>query len=147
MPLTCAVTGGPLTFSHSSSLSPLLFFLLALSTTSLFFKYARCDVLFLALTFPPAPPFPLPFSSHSPNLLHHTSSLSFLPLYPLYLLQGVMVRLMLVLAPVMCVLSGIGVSSLLQSFMRNLELFESKTKKPKKADTSYPVKNEVQLCV
>ena len=58
-----------------------------------------------------------------------------------------MVRLMLVLAPVMCVLSGIGVSSLLQSFMRNLELFESKSKKPKKIDISYPVKNEVWLYV
>ena len=38
--------------------------------------------------------------------------------------QGVMVRLMLVLAPVMCVLSGIAVSSILSTYMKNLELFE-----------------------
>ena len=126
-------------------------------------------VLFLALAFPLPPTFLLPFSlilklspssfpssffplcylHPSPYLLtpsHHASSLPFHSI-SLTLLQGVMVRLMLVLAPVMCVLSGIGVSSLLQSFMRNLELFESKTKKAKRSDSSYPVKNEVWLCV
>lgn len=56
--------------------------------------------------------------------------------------QGVMVRLMLVLAPVMCVLSGIGVSGLLSSFMRNLEVFNNKGKK-KKVDMTYPLKTEV----
>ena len=43
-----------------------------------------------------------------------------------------MVRLMLVLAPVMCILSGIAVSSILSTYMRNLDLFEVKTKKSKK---------------
>ena len=33
-------------------------------------------------------------------------------------LQGVMVRLMLVLAPVACVLSGIGISSILSTYMK-----------------------------
>ena len=41
---------------------------------------------------------------------------------------GVMVRLMLVLAPVMCIVSAIGVSSLLTSFSKNAEAEESKTK-------------------
>ena len=58
-----------------------------------------------------------------------------------------MVRLMLVLAPVMCILSGIGVSSLLTSYMRNLDLLDSKSKKAKKIDSTYPVKSEVSECV
>lgn len=53
-----------------------------------------------------------------------------------------MVRLMLVLAPVMCVLSGIGVSSILSTYMKNLDVAR-KDKKPKRADGSYPLKNEV----
>lgn len=55
---------------------------------------------------------------------------------------GVMVRLMLVLAPVMCILSGIAVSGLLSSFMKNLDILSSRSKK-KKTDVSYPLKNEV----
>merc|ERR1711976_250551 len=55
---------------------------------------------------------------------------------------GVMVRLMLVLAPVMCILSGIAVSSILTTFMRNLDV-SRKDKKSRKADANYPVKNEV----
>jgi len=55
---------------------------------------------------------------------------------------GVMVRLMLVLAPVMCILSGIAVSSTLTSYMKNLDV-SHKEKKPKKADSTYPLKNEV----
>lgn len=55
---------------------------------------------------------------------------------------GVMVRLMLVLAPVMCILSGIAVSGLLSSFMKNLDMLSSRSKK-KKTDVSYPLKNEV----
>lgn len=54
---------------------------------------------------------------------------------------GVMVRLMLVLAPVMCILSGIGVSATLTNYMKNLEV--KKEKKPKRADSTYPLKNEV----
>lgn len=66
-----------------------------------------------------------------------------LPSPPSSILQGVMVRLMLVLAPVMCILAGIGVSSILTAFMKNVELFESRTKK-KKMDSTYPVKSEVR---
>ena len=55
-----------------------------------------------------------------------------------------MVRLMLVLAPVMCILSGIAVSSILSTYMRNLDLFEeTRSKKAKKGDPSYPVKSEI----
>lgn len=53
-----------------------------------------------------------------------------------------MVRLMLVLAPVMCILSGIGVSSILTAYMKNLDS-SRRDKKPKKIDSSYPLKNEV----
>ena len=55
-----------------------------------------------------------------------------------------MVRLMLVLAPVMCILSGIAVSSVLSTFMRNLDVVANKEKsKKQKGDTNYPIKNEV----
>jgi len=68
---------------------------------------------------------------------------------------GVMVRLMLVLAPVMCILAGIGVSATLNTYMKNLDpLFEKKkpesTKKPQKksaAELNYPIKNEVATAV
>lgn len=60
------------------------------------------------------------------------------------LLQGVMVRLMLVLAPVMCILSGIGVSSTLNTYMKNLDVSRKEKKTSKKAvDHTYPFKNEV----
>eukprot|EP00731_Ephydatia_muelleri_P011014 Em0005g1600a len=59
---------------------------------------------------------------------------------------GVMVRLMLVLAPVMCVLSGIAVTGILSVYMRNLDVIDTKTRK-KKVDTSYPVKNEIATFV
>ena len=55
--------------------------------------------------------------------------------------QGVMVRLMLVLAPVMCILSGIAVSGLLNSFMKNLDVMN--LRKKKRGDSTYPLKNEV----
>ena len=58
-------------------------------------------------------------------------------------IKGVMVRLMLVLAPVMCILSGIAVSSTLTTYMKNLDA-SRKDKKAKKADINYPVKNEVK---
>lgn len=54
---------------------------------------------------------------------------------------GVMVRLMLVLAPVMCILSGIAVSSTLTTFMQNLDVVQKEKKK--KPDNTYPLKNEV----
>jgi dolichyl-diphosphooligosaccharide--protein glycosyltransferase len=56
---------------------------------------------------------------------------------------GVMVRLMLVLAPVMCVLAGIGMSALLSSYMKNLETGRKTDKKTKRSDSNYPVKNEI----
>jgi len=55
---------------------------------------------------------------------------------------GVMVRLMLVLAPVMCILSGIAVSSTLTTYMKNLDISRG-DKRSKKADASYPIKNEI----
>lgn len=62
-----------------------------------------------------------------------------------------MVRLMLVLAPVMCILAGIGVSATLHTYMKNLDpLFKKETvamqKKPARktvAELNYPIKNEV----
>ena len=54
---------------------------------------------------------------------------------------GVMVRLMLVLAPVMCILAGIAVSSTLNTYMKNLNSYK-RERKTKKADTSYPLKSE-----
>lgn len=53
-----------------------------------------------------------------------------------------MVRLMLVLAPVMCILSGIAISSTLSTYMKNLDV-SHKSKIKKKQDSSYPLKNEV----
>jgi len=57
-------------------------------------------------------------------------------------MKGVMVRLMLVLAPVMCILSGIAVSSTLTTYMKNLDV-SHKDKKSRKQDVNYPLKNEV----
>ena len=56
-----------------------------------------------------------------------------------------MVRLMLVLAPVMCILSGIGVSAILSTYMKNLDV-SRKDKKSKRAESNYPLKNEVKYC-
>ena len=56
-----------------------------------------------------------------------------------------MVRLMLVLAPVMCILAGIGISATLNAYMKNLDSV-NKDKKTKRHDTNYPVKNEVWHC-
>ncbi|RZC35510.1 dolichyl-diphosphooligosaccharide--protein glycosyltransferase subunit STT3A [Asbolus verrucosus] len=57
---------------------------------------------------------------------------------------GVMVRLMLVLAPVMCILSGIAVSHLLTKFMKNTDSAKpSEHKKSKKLESNYVLKNEI----
>lgn len=63
---------------------------------------------------------------------------------------GVMVRLMLVLAPVMCILSGIAISQTLKTYMKNLDdivqapvAVQNTKKTSKKVDSNYPVKNEV----
>ncbi|XP_022103559.1 dolichyl-diphosphooligosaccharide--protein glycosyltransferase subunit STT3A [Acanthaster planci] len=57
--------------------------------------------------------------------------------------SGVMVRLMLVLAPVMCILSGIGVSSVLTTYVRNLDINKPEKKSKKAEASNYPIKNEV----
>ncbi|XP_012513598.1 PREDICTED: dolichyl-diphosphooligosaccharide--protein glycosyltransferase subunit STT3A [Propithecus coquereli] len=54
-----------------------------------------------------------------------------------------MVRLMLVLAPVMCILSGIGVSQVLSTYMKNLDISRPDKKSKKQQDSTYPIKNEV----
>lgn len=55
---------------------------------------------------------------------------------------GVMVRLMLVLAPVMCILSGIAVSSMLSTYMRQID--EVKTEKKKtKFEGNYFMRSEI----
>ena len=64
---------------------------------------------------------------------------------------------MLVLAPVMCVLSGIAVSATLTTYMKNLDATtasksvplssDSAAKIKKKADHTYPMKNEVATAV
>ncbi|KRZ04635.1 Protein argonaute-2 [Trichinella zimbabwensis] len=62
---------------------------------------------------------------------------------------GVMVRLMLVLAPVMCVISGIAASSIFESFLRNFSPSTSTglEKKSKKHENGYSWKNEVATTV
>ncbi|XP_018576446.1 dolichyl-diphosphooligosaccharide--protein glycosyltransferase subunit STT3A [Anoplophora glabripennis] len=57
---------------------------------------------------------------------------------------GVMVRLMLVLAPVMCILSGITVSHLLTKFMKNTDSPKQLDhKKHKKQESNMTLKNEI----
>jgi len=62
---------------------------------------------------------------------------------------GVMVRLMLVLAPVACILAGIGISSILSTYLKNLEVSSQpatkqvSNRRAKQGDPSYPIKNEV----
>lgn len=57
---------------------------------------------------------------------------------------GVMVRLMLVLAPVMCILSGITVSHLLTKFMKNVDQPKVvEHKKQKKMEANMTLKNEI----
>lgn len=50
---------------------------------------------------------------------------------------------MLVLAPVMCILSGIGVSQVLSTYMKNLDISRPDKKSKKQQDSTYPIKNEV----
>uniref|UniRef100_A0A1B6DKE0 Dolichyl-diphosphooligosaccharide--protein glycosyltransferase subunit STT3A n=1 Tax=Clastoptera arizonana TaxID=38151 RepID=A0A1B6DKE0_9HEMI len=56
---------------------------------------------------------------------------------------GVMVRLILVLAPVMCILSGIAVSSLLQTYMKEVDANKTVDKKAKKQESNYVMKSEI----
>lgn len=55
---------------------------------------------------------------------------------------GVMVRLMLVLAPVMCILSGIAVSAMLTIYMRQVDPSKNVDKKIKKFD-NFSMKSEI----
>ncbi|CAL8105252.1 unnamed protein product [Calicophoron daubneyi] len=75
--------------------------------------------------------------------------------------SGVMVRLILVLAPIMCILGGIGLSGVLRSFIANMESGESSTSKTntkygsasassvqnklarQMSDSTYPFKHEI----
>lgn len=52
---------------------------------------------------------------------------------------------MLVLAPVMCILSGIGVSQVLTTYMKNLDVSRQDKKSKKQQDSTYPIKNEVGM--
>lgn len=62
-------------------------------------------------------------------------------------MQGVMVRLMLVLAPVMCILSGIGASSLLVTYMKQVERGKISDKKLKKFESNYVLRSEVTVLI
>jgi dolichyl-diphosphooligosaccharide--protein glycosyltransferase len=51
---------------------------------------------------------------------------------------------MLVLAPVMCILAGIAISSTLHTYMKNLDVSQKQGGKlAKGGDRNYPYKNEV----
>lgn len=58
---------------------------------------------------------------------------------------GVMVRLMLVLAPIMCIMGGIGISTTLSTYMKNIESGDQPpaTVKSKKKAADYPIKSEI----
>ncbi|KAK9888435.1 hypothetical protein WA026_000683 [Henosepilachna vigintioctopunctata] len=59
---------------------------------------------------------------------------------------GVMVRLMLVLAPIMCILGGITVSHLLNKFMKNIEqVKQQENRKKQRLESNYVLKNEISL--
>lgn len=77
--------------------------------------------------------------------LEKLSTLSNYQIYIVYILfQGVMVRLMLVLAPIMCILSGITISHLLNKFMKNVELQKQVDhKKHKKLEANLTLKSEI----
>lgn len=56
---------------------------------------------------------------------------------------GVMVRLMLVLAPVMCILSGIAVSAMLSTYMKQVDPNKNVDKKAKKLESNFVMKSEI----
>ncbi|RLU26129.1 hypothetical protein DMN91_002295 [Ooceraea biroi] len=74
-----------------------------------------------------------------------TDSNIFLILYGVTSLYfaGVMVRLMLVLAPVMCILGGIAASSLLVTYMKQVETGKVVDKKAKKFESNYVLRSEI----
>ncbi|KAK0163251.1 hypothetical protein PV327_006954 [Microctonus hyperodae] len=76
-----------------------------------------------------------------------TDSNIFLILYGVTSLYfaGVMVRLMLVLAPVMCILGGIGASSLLLTYMKQIESNKVVDKKSRKFENNYVLRSEIAM--
>jgi dolichyl-diphosphooligosaccharide--protein glycosyltransferase len=52
---------------------------------------------------------------------------------------------MLVLAPVMCILGGIGASSLLLKYMKEIDSAKIVDKKSKKFENNYVLRSEVKL--
>ncbi|BES96000.1 Oligosaccharyl transferase STT3 subunit [Nesidiocoris tenuis] len=56
---------------------------------------------------------------------------------------GVMVRLMLVLAPVMCILSGIAVSAMLSTYMKQVDPERGVEKKKNKLESNFVMKSEI----
>ncbi|KAK9513066.1 hypothetical protein O3M35_001340 [Rhynocoris fuscipes] len=56
---------------------------------------------------------------------------------------GVMVRLMLVLAPVMCILSGIAVSAMLHTYMKQVTPDKNIEKKKNKMESNFVMKSEI----
>uniref|UniRef100_A0A023F931 Dolichyl-diphosphooligosaccharide--protein glycosyltransferase subunit STT3A n=1 Tax=Triatoma infestans TaxID=30076 RepID=A0A023F931_TRIIF len=56
---------------------------------------------------------------------------------------GVMVRLMLVLAPVMCILSGIAVSAMLHTYMKQITPEKNIDKKKNKMESNFVMKSEI----
>lgn len=74
----------------------------------------------------------------------HILSLQLKKIMTKLILFCIQVRLMLVLAPVMCILSGIGVSQVLTTYMKNLDVSRLDKKSKKQQDSTYPIKNEVR---
>lgn len=60
-----------------------------------------------------------------------------------YPFQGVMVRLMLVLAPVMCIVSGVAASSLLSLHVKDIEPKVEKHDKKKKHENNLVFRSQV----
>lgn len=56
-----------------------------------------------------------------------------------------MVRLMLVLAPVMCILSGIAVSAMLTTYMKQIDPVKIPDKKYKKLENNFVMKSQVSF--
>ncbi|XP_015587613.1 dolichyl-diphosphooligosaccharide--protein glycosyltransferase subunit STT3A [Cephus cinctus] len=76
-----------------------------------------------------------------------TDSNIFLILYGVTSLYfaGVMVRLMLVLAPVMCILGAIGASALVLTYMKQIESGKVTDKKSRKFENNYVLKTEIAM--
>ncbi|VVC96064.1 unnamed protein product [Leptidea sinapis] len=99
---------------------------------------------------PPGPRSTLTFRcwcSSSPPDSTFASPSSPMPIYLSYstVFSGVMVRLMLVLAPVMCILSGIAASSLLSLHVKDIEPKVEKHDKKKKHENNLVFRSEVGL--